>query len=62
MNHLLHQTTPLRMGEEAVLPSTEKNTQSAKMSTLRNLRNMFQMKEQDKTSEKDLNETKLVYR
>lgn len=50
--HLLHRATPLRLGDIIELHNTYKQTELGKM---RRQRNMFPMKEQNKTSEKELN-------
>lgn len=50
-NHLLHKSTPSRLGEAAVLKNTSRQTQTDKMRQ----RNKFPTKEQDKSLKKDLN-------
>lgn len=50
MAHLLYKTTPSRLGETDFSPkSRNKHRESSKMSKWKN---MFQMKEEKKTSEK----------
>lgn len=52
-DHHLHKAIPSRLREVAVSPNTQQQKQ--RVNTKRK-QNMFQMKEHDKISEKDLNE------
>lgn len=57
MEHILNKATPWRLGERAdCLIHRNKHRESGKM---KRQKNTFQMKEQYKNSEKDLNETEI---
>ena len=56
IGHPLHKVTLSRLGDVADIPITHRKTELGKM---RRQRNTFQTKEQDKTSEKELNKMKI---
>lgn len=53
MDHLLHKTSPLRLREVAFLPNTYRQTQRVRQN--KKTEEYVLNKEQDKTSEKELN-------